>query len=163
MFSTSDLKCLSDDSLETILAIFQNIIDNPDDPKFLKVSKASKKYQSTLCDKTGRLIPMVLVIFRNAGFEDGVDTFTCFEKNEEAIRQLLASIKSAQEARDAEKQKKKPKSAFDFELRRDLAAEARKSQEQLQQIREEQTKRFSSLPAPKPSSKPSDGGGCLIT
>jgi len=160
MFTVNDLKILSDDCLETLLTVSLNILDNPEDSKYLSLSKTSKRYQSTLCDKTGRVIPLVLLIFNRIGFIDGVDTFTCFEKNISALTDLTESLRDALAARQAERQTRRPRSAFDFEPRRDLAAESKRASDQLAQIREEQTLKFST--ARPAASKPVESS-CLIS
>ena len=162
MFSETDFKYLPDECLQTLMTIMQNILDNPSDERFCKVSKASKRYQNSLCDKTGRAIPIVLLVLSATGFADGVDSFTCVDKDEIAMKRFVEII---QNVLDGRSKKPRMKSAFDFEPRRDLAADTRKMDDQLAQIREEQTKRFSRL-SPSPSTEPprdDTSSTCLVS
>jgi hypothetical protein len=104
MFSVSDFKNISDECLDTLITILQNIIENPGNDKYLSVSKASKRYQSTLCDMTGRPIPLVLLIFSYCGFADTVDTFACVDNDLTRLSSVRDIIKSVIESRSLEKQ-----------------------------------------------------------
>jgi PUB domain len=169
MFSSNDFKLCSDDCLETLHTIITNILNNPGDSKYLSVSKASKRYQSSLCDATGRLSPLLVLIFDKIGFADGVDTYTWIDKNETLMRDVADTLEDVMNARTAERQKKKPKSAFDFQPRRDLVSETRRADEQLAEYRKEQKAKLTSQDKQETKSRQasdhqtaSNGGSCTV-
>ena len=76
------------------------------------------------------------------------------------MQHLIEMIKNVLNSR---KQRTRVKSAFDFEARRDLTAESRKIDDQLAQIREEQTKRFSQTAPPEPTAQTAGQGYCIVS
>ena len=161
--SANDFKNSNEECLNTLLTIVDNILENPSDDKYLEIRKASNRYQYSLCNNTGRLSPLIRIIFDNIGFVEGVDSYICLHKREDEMRLVSTAIKEALELR---KPTRRPKSAFDFELRRDLESEKKRGEEQLEAYRQEQRLKLANSNKNVNSKKiasDKDQGMCLIS
>ena len=118
--ANSDLRSLSTAQLDLLKRILENIISNPDEGRFRRLSKRSAEFQRVLCDGSGRVLPNILMVLKDCGFVDLVDDLQCEEPALIVIQQYKQTLEELTVERDSSTAKPlRIKSAFDFERRSD--------------------------------------------
>lgn len=106
MFTPSDFRCLHDEQIETLITIISNLIESPENMRYRSLSKRSTTFQNKLCDKTGRIVPLVLLILKRCGFEEKAETYEC-NPTILSCKEIMKTLKCVQSDRQAVKCKPK--------------------------------------------------------